>query len=78
MKTAISIPNRVFDEAEEVAERLGLSRSQLYAKAVDAFVSEYRRQGVTEALDKVYSKHPSRLDPVLARMQFASLPKEKW
>jgi metal-responsive CopG/Arc/MetJ family transcriptional regulator len=78
MKTAISIPDKVFDQADEVAQRLGLSRSELYARAVEAFVKEYRRKGVTEALNRVYSKHPSGLDPVLAKMQFMSLPKEEW
>lgn len=78
MKTAISIPDKVFDQANEVAQRLGLSRSELYARAVEAFVKEYRRKGVTEALNRVYSKRPSGLDPVLAKMQFMSLPKEEW
>ena len=35
MKTAISIPDEVFRSAERLAQRLGVSRSELYAKAVD-------------------------------------------
>ena len=78
MKTAISIPDPVFKAAEETAARLGMSRSQLYTKAVAAFVERQRRRAVTEALDEVYAGNDSRLDPVLERMQFASLPKEDW
>jgi hypothetical protein len=78
MKTAVSIPDRVFDAAEKVAGRLGLSRSELYARAVAEFVRRHREDEVTRALDRVYAQHSSRLDPVLERIQFASLPLEEW
>ena len=78
MKTAISIPDRVFEEAEQVAKRLGMSRSELYAKAVQAYLAANRTEGVTKALNRVYSKVTGGLDPVLARIQSASLPHEKW
>jgi metal-responsive CopG/Arc/MetJ family transcriptional regulator len=38
MKTAISIPDLLFDEAEKLAQRLGMSRSELYAKALAAYI----------------------------------------
>jgi len=78
MKTAISIPDSVFEEADLVARRLGMSRSELYTKAVKAYLAAKRTEGVTEALDRVCSKLDSSLDPVLARAQFASLPPERW
>jgi len=78
MKTAISIPNELFDEAEDVADRLGLSRSQLYTRAVEAFLRQHKRKDVTRALNEVYSRRNSRLDPVLEKMQYLSLPKEEW
>ena len=34
MKTAISLPDELFAAAEKLAERLGVSRSQLYATAL--------------------------------------------
>jgi len=78
MKTAISIPDEVFDAAEEVAAQLGFSRSELYAKAVAAFVKDHRHSKVTAALNAVYKDEPSALDPGLARMQWASLVDEEW
>ncbi|WP_136192684.1 hypothetical protein [Actinomyces procaprae] len=51
MKTAVSIPDPVFQEAEEVARRLGWSRSQLYTKAVHDLVVRYSDDPVTEALN---------------------------
>jgi metal-responsive CopG/Arc/MetJ family transcriptional regulator len=78
MKTAISIPDSLFDAAEEVAGRLGVSRSQLYAKALADYVARHRYDEVTEALNRVYAARDSALDPVLAAMQFMSLPQEDW
>jgi metal-responsive CopG/Arc/MetJ family transcriptional regulator len=42
MKTAISIPDQVFKSAEVLASRLGISRSELYAKAIEAYVSNLK------------------------------------
>lgn len=78
MKTAISIPDRVFDAAERVAKRLGISRSELYARAVERFVHEHRGDRVTEALDRVYGGLDSTLDPTLVRLQAASLAQDDW
>ena len=78
MKTAISIPDPIFAAAERVAMRLGMSRSELYARAVSRFVDAHRDEIVTEALNAVYEEEVSRLDPVLASMQTASLPRERW
>ncbi len=58
MKTAISIPDPIFESAEKLAKRLGISRSQLYSNAVDALVEKHRYCGVTEQLDAVYAANP--------------------
>lgn len=80
MKTAISIPDPIFEEAERLAKERGLSRSELYAQAVAEYVKDQRHAGVREQLDAVYAAEPaaSDLDPLLRRMQTASLPKEEW
>jgi len=78
MKTAISLPDPLFDAAEELASRLSISRSQLYARALEAFVLAHRDEAVTEALNRVYESESSELDPVLATIQSASLPRDEW
>ena len=80
MKTAISIPDRLFEAAERLAKRLGMSRSELYAKAVSQYVDENHAQGVRERLDAVYEADPesSRIDPLMTRIQVESLPEEDW
>jgi metal-responsive CopG/Arc/MetJ family transcriptional regulator len=80
MKTAISIPDPIFESAEKLAKRLGISRSQLYSDAVDALIEKYRYSGVTEHLDAVYETNPeaSRLGHDLEELQSLSLAGEEW
>jgi hypothetical protein len=80
MKTAISIPDSLFKEAERLAKMRGWSRSELYANAVTAYVNSERFAGVREKLDSVYglNEEDSAIDPVLADAQARSLPKERW
>ena len=77
-KIAISIPDEIFDAAEAMVRRLGMSRSELYATAVRAFVSNPQRTGGQEALDAVYATEDARLDPIVARLQALSLPLDEW
>jgi predicted transcriptional regulator len=80
MKTAISIPDPVFEAAEQLAKRLGKSRSQLYSEAVAQYVERRSDAAVTERLNAIYATEPelSKLDPVLEALQWRSLPKEEW
>ena len=78
MKTAISIPDSIFKAAEKMAQRLGLSRSELYAKAVVEYLQKHRNEGVTNALNKVYTKESSRLDPAIEALQTASIDEDEW
>ncbi len=78
MKTAISLPDSVFEEAEALAGQLGVSRSELYTKALVAYLRKYNRNQILNKLNQVYSEESSELDPVLAKMQFMSLSREDW
>jgi metal-responsive CopG/Arc/MetJ family transcriptional regulator len=77
MKVAVSVPDRVFEEAELVAKRLRVSRSRVYAQALEEFVRKHRGKSVREALDAVYGKESAELDPVLTDLQAQAL-REKW
>jgi metal-responsive CopG/Arc/MetJ family transcriptional regulator len=55
MKTAISIPDDVFAQAERVAKRLGLSRSELFTKAVQAYVATRLEGNITASYDAAFS-----------------------
>lgn len=78
MKSDISIPNPVFVAAEELARKMGVSLSELYTAALNAYVAEHQKENITEALDQVYTDEPSNLEPALVKMQVVSLEGEQW
>lgn len=78
MKTAISIPDTIFEQAEAVAKELQMSRSELYTTALREFISEKQSAHITERLNEVYEAESSSLDPALVRLQASSLPREEW
>jgi metal-responsive CopG/Arc/MetJ family transcriptional regulator len=78
MKTAISIPDPLFQAAEQYAQAKGLSRSELYAKAIQHYLEAVRYQGVTEALNSIYGEEKSTLEPGYITAQGQILPKEAW
>lgn len=51
MKTAISIPDDVFEDADRLARALKKSRSQLYSTAVREYVARHSEDQVTAAMD---------------------------
>lgn len=78
MKTAISLPDDLFRSANMLAERLGVSRSQLFATAVAEFLAKHQAKKITDQLNAVYATQDSRLDPGLQRLQARSDPRDKW
>jgi len=77
MKVAVSVPDRVFKEAERVAKHLRVSRSRVYAQALQEFVKKHRGKTVRESLDAVYRRETSDIDAVLTDLQAHAL-REKW
>ncbi len=61
MKTAISIPDEIFERAERLARRRKESRSQLFSDAVREYIARHAPEEVTEAMDRVCAEvgHPT-------------------
>ena len=78
MKIAISVPDDVFEAGEHLAQQLGLSRSQLYANALSAYLSERGAAAVTAKLNAIYAKESSKPEPAFARLQLTRLANETW
>lgn len=53
MKTAVSIPDELFYRADELAGRLGKSRSEIYREALADYVGRREPGAITAALDEV-------------------------
>ncbi len=79
MKTAISIPDPVFKTAERLAKRLGMSRSELYVRAISSYIEEHKGQKVTELLNEIYGDIENQgLETGFKRAQMNSINKEEW
>jgi metal-responsive CopG/Arc/MetJ family transcriptional regulator len=78
MKTAISIPEELFESAEEFARWRGMSRSELYTTALRHYLGEQRGEMITRRLDEIYGQEPDGLDRDIARLQVRSLPEDDW
>jgi predicted transcriptional regulator len=78
MKTAVSVPDDLFRQAEVAARRLRVSRSRLYATAISEFLNRRQGDAITERLNEAYSRRPAKLDSALHRAQLRSLDKDSW
>lgn len=78
VKVAVSIPDPVFRAAERVSRKLGVPRSQLYARALDAYVKHDFGEEVTRQLDAVYARSGAEIDPAWEAASLEVLRREKW
>jgi len=78
MKTAISLPDDLFESADALAQRLGVSRSELYATAVAEYLAKHRDEDVTGRLNDVFADEPSGIDPALRSAQARSVSSAEW
>ncbi|TGK27874.1 ChpI protein [Leptospira yasudae] len=75
MKTAISIPDELFKTAEKTAKKLGIPRSQLFARALEEFIKSHSKESITEKLNKVYSSKSKETKNNITDISIESLRK---
>ncbi len=73
MKTAISIPDKTFAAAERLAKARGITRSELFRRALEEYLSKNRREWITEELNRVYKTEDSSLDPFFKELRSSGL-----
>ena len=78
MKTAISIPDKIYREAERLSRRLKKSRSQVYTEAVTEYVARHDPQAVTEAMNRVCEEIDTRSDPAISAAARRTLRNVEW
>ena len=78
MKVAISVPDRISRAADQAARRMRVPRSQLYARAVEAYLKYAEGQDVTERLNVVYGEDPEEKDAFLEKAARAALRRSRW
>jgi len=78
MKTAVSLPDDLFQAADSLARKLGMTRSGLFATAVADYIARHRGSRVTERLNEVYSTEDNSLDGAWQAEQDRMLRRSEW
>jgi metal-responsive CopG/Arc/MetJ family transcriptional regulator len=78
MKTAVSIPNEVFDMAERLARRTGKSRSRLFSDALREYVARRSPDKITESMDRALAAIGEETDPFVSLASRRRLEQTEW
>ena len=78
MKTAVSVPDDVFDRAERLARREGRSRSEVYSAALREYVARHSPDEIADALDLVVAEVGDVTDPFLSTATRRTLESSEW
>ncbi len=78
MKLAISVPDPLSRAADRAARRLRVPRSQLYARAIEAYLKQQDRPDITERLNAVYGAGDNRPDRAVLDHNLRMLRRVEW
>jgi len=78
MKTAVSLPDDLFAEAERLARRLKKSRSKVYGEAIGEYVARHDPDLVAKKLDEVLSALEEPRDEFVAVATRRMLERSDW
>jgi predicted transcriptional regulator len=78
MKTAVSIPDAVFADADRLAQRMRKSRSQLYSEALAEYLARHDPDAVTAAMDAVCEALDTRPGPLVTDAAHRVLRTSEW
>ena len=78
MKTAISVPDAIFKQAERMARRAKLSRSELYSRALADYLARHDPDRVTEAMYRALAEVGEPIDPFVTAASRRTLKRADW
>lgn len=78
MKTAVSIPEDIFERAERLARRTKKSRSRLFSDALREYVARHAADEVTEAMNRVCAEVGDSKDPFVSTAARRVLEQSEW
>ena len=78
MKTAVSIPDEVFEKVERLARRAGRSRSEVFSAALAGSVARHAPDEVTDAMDRVIAEVGNQADPFVSAAGRQVLESTEW
>jgi metal-responsive CopG/Arc/MetJ family transcriptional regulator len=78
MKVAVSIPDPIFEAAEQLAKERNIPRSQIFAEALSTYLELRNSESVTKILNDIYGRETSKVDEALTKAQFNAINHEAW
>lgn len=78
MKTAVSIPDDVFEAAQKLALRTKRTRSRIFSDALKEYVARHAPDRVTEAMDRVCAEIGAEPDRFVAAASRRVLKRSDW
>jgi metal-responsive CopG/Arc/MetJ family transcriptional regulator len=78
MKTAISLPDHLFEHADTLATKLRVSRSQFYATALEKYITELEKSTITEKMNEFIDKYGQDNDPTMDAFVISEMRKVEW
>lgn len=67
VKTAISIHKSLFDQAEKIARKMKVSRSRLYALALEDYIQRAQNQELLTQINAAYADEPDSTERLVRR-----------
>ena len=78
MKTDVSIPDDLFEQAERLAQRMNKSRSELFSQALIEYVARHAPDQVTETMNEVCDEIGAESDPFVSVASRRVLEQSEW
>ena len=78
MKTAISLPDNIFEMADVLAEKLHVSRSQLYVMALEKFIRENQESDITHRINDYIENNGQPVDEIFLNSSVKDMKKVAW
>lgn len=78
MKTAVSIPDKVFERAERLARRTKRSRSRIFSDALQEYLARHSPDEITNAMNRACDEVGDTRDPFIAEAARRILERSEW
>ena len=78
MKTAISLPDPVFEAADQLANKFKVSRSELYVMALEKFIRENQETDITKRINDYIDVYGQPIDELFINSNVREMRKVEW
>ena len=78
MRTAVSLPDDLFEQAERLAKQRNVRRDELFAEALREYVARHNPGAVTDAINRALESEALDVDPALRVAARGTFEQSEW